>query len=91
MTIKTVSKEKWHKYPKYRDFPYMASVKVEKALATIFPYTEFEKQDAESGNYANVCESFDGGVHIFAKNPPEKDITVTVHLLKKLPIRTGGQ
>ena len=77
-----IAKKDWHRVPKYQDYPYIATIKIEKATSEMFPYTEFEKQEAESGNYAEICESFNGGVYIYAKEPPEKDITVNVHLFK---------
>ena len=80
MTTCTVRAEDWHRIPKYSDYPYLATVKIDKAKSTMFPYTEFAKQDAESGNFAEICESFNGGVYLFAKVKPDKDITVNIHL-----------
>lgn len=60
----------------------MAAIGIENATSTMFPYTEFEKNDAESGNYAEICESYNGGVYIYAKEPPDKDITVKIQLFK---------
>ena len=82
MKTKTVLKKDWHRIPKYKDYPYMAAIPIENATDSMFPYTEFEKNEAESGNYAEICESFNGGVYIYAKEPPDKDITVNVSLFK---------
>ena len=76
----TVNSNEWHRIPKYSDYPYMAAVNIENAKSTMFPYTEFEQDDAESGNYADICESYNGGVYLFAKEKPEKDITVKIQL-----------
>lgn len=72
----------WHRIPKYKDYPYIAAIAIENATSEMFPFTEFEKNDAESGNYAEICESYNGGVRIFAKEPPDKDITVNIQLFR---------
>lgn len=82
MKTKTVHVKDWNRIPKYKDYPYVARIAIENAMESMFPYTEFEKNDAESGNYAEICESFNGGVYIYAKELPEKDITVNVSLFR---------
>lgn len=74
----------WQRIPKYSDYPFMAKIPIEKATTDMFPYTEFGKEEAESGNFAMICESVNGGVLIFAKEKPEKEIKVNVALY------TGG-
>lgn len=82
MVEKAVTSDSWKKIPRYTDYPYIAAVPIEKARSDMFPYTEFAQNEAESGNYAEICESFNGGVYLFAKEPPEKDITVKIHLFR---------
>lgn len=82
MKVKTIPQNAWQKTERYTDYPFTAEIPVENATSSMFPYAEFEKDDAMTGNYANVCESYDGGVVVFAKEPPEKDLKITVALYK---------
>lgn len=72
----------WKKVPMYKDFPYIADIKIPAATEAHFPYVEFEQDEAESGNYADVCKSHNGGVYIFAKELPEKNLSVEVSLFR---------
>ena len=78
----TVLNEDWKRESIYKDYPFRAAIMKKGTTEDMFPYVEFEQQEAESGNYAEICESFNGGVYIFAKRKPDKDINVKVKLMK---------
>ena len=76
----TVLPAEWAADVTYSDYPYRAAIAVEGATPDNFPYVEFEEPEQESGNYADVCLSYDGGVYIFCKTIPDHAITVSVYL-----------
>ena len=80
MRIVNVPTKAWQRIPKYSDYPFMAKIPIDKATPDMFPYAEFEKEEAESGNFAMICESVSGGVLIYAKEKPAKEIKVNVSL-----------
>ena len=80
MRIVNVPTTAWQRIPKYSDYPFMAKIPIDKATPDMFPYAEFEKEEAESGNFAMICESVSGGVLIYAKEKPAKEIKVNVAL-----------
>lgn len=77
---KTVLPEDWNADGTYTDYPYCAAIPMVGANPDMFPYVEFEPNEAESGNYADVSITYDGGVYIYCKEPPSTAITVTVYL-----------
>lgn len=77
---KTVLVADWEADGTYTDYPYRAAIPMEGATTDNFPYVEFELQEQESGNYADVCISYEGGVYIYCKEIPNYAITVNVYL-----------
>ena len=77
---KTVLVADWAADGTYTDYPYRATIPMEGATTDNFPYVEFQQQEQESGNYADVCISYDGGVYIYCKEIPSDSITVNVYL-----------
>lgn len=80
---KKVKRTDWQRDSHYKDYPYRADVKMAGVTARHFPYTEFRQQEAESGNYADICETHNGGVYLYAKDLPEEDIMVKVSIFKE--------
>lgn len=64
----------------YADFPYRASVALSGVLATMVPHVVFGAVDAASGIFAPVAACYDGGVHLYAAEEPEDDITIPTML-----------
>lgn len=60
----------------YQDFPYRASIALSGAIKSMIPEVVLSVDDALSGNYAPVAESYNGGVYLYAGSPPESDITI---------------
>jgi len=81
---KTVLVADWAADETYIDYPYRAAIPVAGATIDMFPYVEFQQNESESGNYADVSLSYDGGVYIYAKVIPSNDITVSVYLYEEL-------
>lgn len=50
----------------YADFPYRAAVSITDCTADYIPIITFSADDAISGNFAPVAETYDGGVYIYA-------------------------
>lgn len=70
----------WQADGTYTDYPYRAAIPMAGATTDVFPYVEFETNEAESGNYADVSISYDGGVYIYCKEIPQTDIYVNVYI-----------
>ena len=60
----------------YQDFPYRAGVSLSGVIASMIPEVVLSVDDALSGNYAPVAESYNGGVYLYAGSPPDSDITI---------------
>ena len=65
----------------YQDFPYRASIALSGAIESMIPEVVLSVDDALSGNYAPVSESYNGGVYLYAGSPPDSDITIPTILL----------
>lgn len=65
----------------YQDFPYRASVALSGAIENIIPEVVLSVEDATSGNFAPVSESYNGGVYLYAGSPPDADITIPTIIL----------
>ena len=57
----------------YDAYPYRASVALEGVLASMIPEVIYGMEDATSGNFAPVAETYNGGVYLFAADIPEGD------------------
>lgn len=60
----------------YQDFPYRASIALSGAIESMIPEVVLSVDDALSGNFAPVSESYNGGVYLYAGSPPDEDITI---------------
>ena len=60
----------------YQDFPYRAGVSLSGVIESMIPEVVLSVDDALSGNYAPVSESYNGGVYLYAGSPPDADITI---------------
>ena len=72
----TVSKGAFVSDTTYQDFPYRASVSLSGVIESMIPEVVLSVDDALSGNYAPVAESYNGGVYLYAGSPPDTDITI---------------
>jgi hypothetical protein len=60
----------------YDAYPYRASVALEGVLASMIPEIIYGMEDATSGNFAPVAETYNGGVYLFATDIPEGDTEI---------------
>ena len=60
----------------YSDFPYRASVALEGVASTMIPDVVLPVEAASSGNFAPVCECYNGGLYLYAASVPDADITI---------------
>ena len=60
----------------YSDFPFRASVALTGVLESMIPDIMLTLEDATSGNFAPVCECYNGGVYLYAASVPDADITI---------------
>lgn len=81
---KLVRVSDWSANATYSDYPYRATIVVSDATPELFPYVEFEPQEAESGNYADVSATGDGVVYIYCKEIPTYNFYVTVNLYTEM-------
>ena len=83
-TNTTVATTAWADDTTYTDFPFRAAVPVTGCTASHKPDVTFKLTDAMSGNYAPVCESYAGGIYIYAATKPTATLTIpTIILLKE--------
>ncbi|MBQ2896391.1 MAG: hypothetical protein IJE26_06750 [Oscillospiraceae bacterium] len=65
----------------YEDFPYRAAVTLTGAKADMIPEAVLSAEDALSGNFAPVAESYDGGVYVYAAEKPVDTVTIPMVVL----------
>lgn len=65
----------------YGDFPYRARVALTGVISTMIPEVVLSLEDALSGNYAPIAESYDGGVYLYAESIPETAVTIPTIML----------
>ena len=73
---KTIATSAWASDTTYADYPYRASFALPSITALSFVEIVFSPADATSGNFAPVCDTYAGGVYIYAKAVPDAAITI---------------
>ena len=73
---KTIATSAWASDTTYADYPYRASVALPTITAVSFAEIVFSPADATSGNFAPVCDTYNGGVYLYAKAVPDAAITI---------------
>ena len=72
----SVSKGSFAPDTTYQDFPYRAGIVLSGVIKSMIPEVVLSVDDALSGNFAPVSESYNGGVYLYAGSPPDADITI---------------
>ena len=72
----TIATSAWASDTTYADYPYRASVALPTITALSFVEIVFSPADATSGNFAPVCDTYAGGVYLYAKAVPDAAITI---------------
>ena len=75
-TNKSIATSAWSSNSTYTDFPYRAAVACTGVTAAMFAEVVFSPADATSGNFAPVCDTYNGGIYIYAKAVPDATITI---------------
>ena len=57
----------WESDTTYADYPYKATIAATGVKSTMVAEVIYSVADATSGNYAPICETYDGGVYIYSK------------------------
>lgn len=65
----------------YGDFPYRASVALTGVISSMIPEVVLGLEDALSGNFAPIAESYDGGVYLYAESIPETAVAIPTIML----------
>ena len=73
---KTIATSAWVSDTTYADYPYRASFALPSITALSFVEIVFSPADATSGNFAPVCDTYAGGVYLYAKAVPDAAITI---------------
>lgn len=73
---KSVATSAWASNTTYTDFPYRAAVACTGVTAAMFAEVVLSPADATSGNFAPVCDTYAGGVYLYAKAVPDAAITI---------------
>lgn len=73
---KTIATSAWASNTTYADYPYRASVALPSITALSFVEIVFSPVDATSGNFAPVCDTYNGGIYVYAKAVPDAAITI---------------
>ena len=73
---KTIATSAWASDTTYADYPYRASIALPPITALSFVEIMFSPADAASGNFAPVCDTYAGGVYLYAKAVPDAAITI---------------
>lgn len=60
----------------YQDYGYRAAVVLDGVISRMIPEVVFGAEEAVSGDFSPVSETYDGGVYIYAASPPENDLTI---------------
>ena len=75
-TSKSVATSAWTSNTTYDGYPYRAAVACTGVTAAMFAEVVFSPADATSGNFAPVCDTYNGGVYLYAKAVPDAAITI---------------
>lgn len=73
---KAVESSAWASDSTYADFPYRAAVACSGVAADMFAEVAFAPADAVGGNLAPVCQTYAGGVYLYAKAAPTATLTI---------------
>lgn len=73
---KTVATSAWSSNSTYTAYPYRASVAYAGVTADYFPDIVFNPNDADFGKLAPICETYAGGVYIYASEKPSATVNI---------------
>ena len=71
-----VAASAWAADETYTDYPYRAAIPLTGVTAASFAEVVLSPADAVSGAYAPVCETYAGGIYLYANAVPSADMTI---------------
>lgn len=72
----SVTTSAWAETKTYEDYPFRASVALSGVISTMIPQVVFSVAALAENGFAPVAECYNGGVHIYASDKPEKSVTI---------------
>ena len=72
----TVDTTAWVSDSTYTDYAYAAQLALSNVTASMFAQVVFAPSDATGGNLAPVCNTYAGGVTLYAKAVPSSTLTI---------------
>lgn len=66
----------WSTNATYSEYPYRAAIALDGITASYYPEVIFNITEANSGTFAPVCETYNGGIYLYAKYIPLASITI---------------
>ena len=76
-----VATSAWQSDSTYEGYDYRAPVALTGCENTMIPDVKFGVVDAASGKFAPACESYNGGIYLYASEIPESAITIPTIIL----------
>lgn len=73
-----VAASAWAADETYTDYPYRAAIPLTGVTAASFAEVVLSPADAVSGAYAPVCETYAGGIYLYANAAPGAAVTIPV-------------
>lgn len=67
ITQKNITVSNWASDTTYSDYGYRASISIEGVTSSMIAEVNFGLTEAISGNYAPICETYNGGIYIYSK------------------------
>lgn len=62
-----VPSSSWEYNNRYNNFQFRATIPLQNVTSSMTPMLTFSLEDAESGNYSPIVETYDGGIYIWSK------------------------
>lgn len=78
-----VESSAWQDSGIYKKYPYSASIKIPGVTSDMIPNVIFSQEMLDELVLASTCESYNGGIHIYAMNQASKDYTIPKIILWK--------
>lgn len=78
-----VESSAWQNSNIYKKYPYSASIEIPEITSDMVPNIIFSQSMLDELILASTCESYNGGIHIYAMNQASKDYTIPKIILWK--------
>ena len=78
-----VESSAWQNSDIYKKYPYSASIEIPEITSDMVPNIIFSQSMLDELILASTCESYNGGIHIYAMNQASRDYTIPKIILWK--------